>query len=187
MGVPSAGFGAAAFVLAALLPCPWSPGAAAQDGSLEYAVKATYLYKFAPFVEWPPGAFAGATSPVEICIVGDDPFGTTLDRAVEGQRLGERGFAVRRLGPSELPVSCHVAYLAATGARPVAETLRAVAGAPVLTVTDDAASPRAKGIVNFVIREGRVRFEIDNLTAAQGGMAISSKLLGIAVAVRGRE
>lgn len=187
MGVPSAAFGAAALVVAVLSSCPRSPGAAAQDGSLEYAVKATYLYKFAPFVEWPPGAFATATSPVEICIVGDDPFGATLDRAVEGQRLGERAFAVRRLGPSEPPVSCHVAYLAATGARPVAETLRAVAGAPVLTVTDEAPSLRAKGIVNFVIREGRVRFEIDNRAAAEGGIAISSKLLGIAVAVRARE
>jgi hypothetical protein len=187
MDLPSAGFGAVAFVLAALSPCPWSRGAAAQEASLEYAVKATYLYKFAPFVEWPPGAFATATSPVEICVVGDDPFGPTLDRALEGQRVGERAFALRRLGPSELPVSCHVAYLAATGAQPVAETLRAVAGAPVLTVTNEAVSPRAKGIVNFVLREGRVRFEIDNRAAAEAGIAISSKLLGIAVAVRGRE
>jgi len=55
----------------------------AQD-SLETAVKATYLYKFAPFVTWPqrPGPFV-------ICVVGRDPFGPVLDQAVAGQRAGE--------------------------------------------------------------------------------------------------
>ena len=36
------------------------PGPAlAAPGSLEMAVKASYLTKFAPFVQWPPRAFAG--------------------------------------------------------------------------------------------------------------------------------
>ena len=55
----------------------------------------------------------------------------------------------------------------------------------MLTVTDAATDPAAKGIINFVIEDDRVRFEIDNSTAAAGGLTISSKLLSLAVHVTG--
>ena len=42
--------------------------------SLEYSVKAAFLYKFGAFVDWPPTAFDAVTSPFFLCIVGDDPF-----------------------------------------------------------------------------------------------------------------
>src|SRR5689334_7477550 len=55
-----------------------APGrAAAQRPSLEYQVKAAYLAKFVPFVEWPPAALAPG-APVNLCVAGDDPFGPAL-------------------------------------------------------------------------------------------------------------
>ena len=58
--------------------------------------------------------------------------------------------------------------------------LRALQGAPVLTVTDGAAAP---GIVDLVLSGGRVRFRIDDETARASRLAISSKLLSLAVSV----
>ena len=57
----------------------------------DYAVKAAYLAKFALFVEWPEAAFDSSTSPVNLCVAGTDPFGTTLDRLVEGERIDPPG------------------------------------------------------------------------------------------------
>ena len=62
----------------------------------EYAVKAAYLYKFAAFVEWPKSSFSQPDSPLNVCIVGFDPFGAYLDRAIAGQRIGERPVVARR-------------------------------------------------------------------------------------------
>jgi len=56
----------------------------------------------------------------------------------------------------------------------------------VLTVTDSMTDPRSKGIINFVIDNNRVRFEIDNRAAAENGLTISSKLLSLAISVRPR-
>ena len=55
--------------------------AAAQTPSLESAVKAAYLTKFIPFIQWPDTAFASPAAPVTICVLGDDPFGPSLDMA----------------------------------------------------------------------------------------------------------
>ncbi|MGQ9369876.1 YfiR family protein [Azospirillum sp. ST 5-10] len=161
---------------------PALAGATMADAdSLELAVKATYLYKFAPFVAWPEAALGGPDAPIAVCIVGPDPFGSVIDRAVAGQRLGERPFVVRRPASAAAADGCHVAFVGHRDPGAVAAALRGLRGRPVLTVTDRQGAREAKGIVNFVIVDGRVRFEIDGRTAAENGIAISSKLLSLAV------
>jgi hypothetical protein len=158
--------------------------AEATEESLEYAVKATYLYKFAPFVEWPTGA--STSTALELCVAGDDPFGSILDRAVSGQRVGGRPVEVRRLAAVRPGDDCHILYLAGSPEQSTAEALEAMRGAPVLTVTDAAQGEGPKGVIHFVIQDNRVRFEIDAQAASARGLKISSKLLDLAVNVRRR-
>ena len=85
MSTPRLSRGVWLVVAAVLFAVP----AAAQTASLELAVKATYLVKFAPFVEWPPEAFAAADSPLVICIVGHEPFGDMVARAIDSQPFSQ--------------------------------------------------------------------------------------------------
>ena len=154
-------------------------------GSLEYPVKATYLYKFAPFVTWPDTAFSAAGSPFVICILGEDPFGPVLDQAVSTQRIGQRALLVRRLDRVDRGSGCQILYLGGARGQSAGDAIAAVRGTPVLTVTD-AARAEPQGVIHFVVRDNRVRFQIDDQAAAQNGLAISSKLLSLAVSVRPR-
>jgi hypothetical protein len=154
--------------------------ATAADLPLEYAVKASYLYKFAPFVQWPPAAFESAIDPLTICIAGQDPFGKTLDDAVRGQRVNGHLIVVRHIDALRPGVACHILF-AGSGAG-AEELLHAVAHQPVLTVTDRSRGV-AGGMIQFVMVNGRVRFMIDQGAAEESGVAISSKLLGLAVSV----
>lgn len=149
----------------------------------EYAVKAAYLHKFGPFVEWPPGTFDSAAAPVTICVVGQDPFGQVLDRAVEGQRVGARSVVAKRLARIEGDSGCHIAYITGGRGQSVSEALAALKGRPVLTVTDSRTSS-ARGMVHFAIQSNRVRFHIDSAAAAAHRVTISSKLLSLALSVR---
>ena len=169
--------------VAALALLPGQP-ALSQGESLEYAVKATYLYKLVPFVEWPVEAPAG--TPIPLCVVGDDPFGPLLELAVSGQRIGDREMTVRRMSAVGPDASCQIVYLGGSSEQSVAEALEALRGAPVLSVTDEAQSSQTKGIVHFVIENDRVRFEIDAQAASASGLKISSKLLDLAVNSRRR-
>jgi hypothetical protein len=143
--------------------------------SLEYTVKAVYLTKFAPFVQWPVEPVIG--SPLALCVAGSDPFGTVLDKAIMGQ-VG-RPIVVKRLAVLTPDSGCHVAFVGSGAA--AAQSLAAVRGQPVLTVSENAADDSARGIVNFIVRAGRVRFEIDKPTAERSRLVISSKLLNLAV------
>lgn len=154
------------------------PATAAGAGLPEAAVKAAYLYKFAPFVTWPN---SDASGPFNLCVVGDDPFGPLLDRAVAGQTLGTRPIQVLHIDTIGPQSNCDIAYLGGSRGESVAEALRAVRGTPTLTVTDEDAPP---GIIAFAVADGHLRFRVDQVQAQENGLVISSKLLSLALAVR---
>lgn len=169
---------AAAFLLALGAASHASTPARAQD-SLEYEIKAAYLVKFAPFIEWPASAFPSPTSPLTICVVGPDPFGPLLDRAAAGARDGARAVTIRRL-PAPEP-GCQVLFAGGDN-QAVENVLQDVKDRPVVTVTDSGVS--AHGIISFVVVGNHVRFDIDQAQADADSIRISSKLLDLAYAVR---
>jgi len=153
--------------------------ARAGDLPLEYAVKASYLYKFAPFVQWPPAAFDSASAPLTICIAGPDPFGPALGEAVKGQRVNGHPIMVRHVDAVRPGMPCQILFVAGDETE---EDLHAIAHEPILTVTDRVRGSTG-GMIQFVTVGGRVRFAIDQAAAQYSGIAISSKLLGLAVSV----
>jgi YfiR/HmsC-like len=173
--------GAATLLLLALL---LSPSQAAPPA--DYAVEAAYLTKLAPFVEWPADTFPGPTSPLVICVVGYDPFGVLLDHLAGNQPAGSRPAIVRRLRFAARDSACHVMFIGGSDTQSVAHALEIVQKRPILTVTDDEIEQDARGIIHFVVEGSRVRFDIDDASAAESGLTVSSKLLGLARHVRPR-
>lgn len=171
-----AGLSAAALLLSA------ASASAGPEAELE-TEKATYLYKLALFVDWPASVFPQPTTPVTICVLGDDSLAATLEKVVAGKTRGRRPIAAKRLGRANPDAGCQIAYVAETSEPSVPEALQTFEGAPVLTVTE-AEAPDRRGMVNFVLQENRVRFEIDEAAAAQNGVEISAKLLRLALSVR---
>jgi YfiR/HmsC-like len=156
----------------------------ADGGDLDLEVKAIYLYRFAPFVSWPARVYERRHAPLVICVQGLDPFGPVLDRAAGGQWVGPHPVLVRRLERIERGSGCHIAYLAGGPAQSGGEALLALEGEPVLTVTDEARGEPVKGIVHLLRARGKVRFSIDTGQAGEHGVAISSKLLALALEVK---
>lgn len=172
-----------AILLAALAPL-LAAAAAAAPGSLEYPVKAAFLPKFASYVSWQRGQMRPG-APFTVCVVGDDPFGSVLDQLVAGQSVEGAAVTVRRVADASGAGGCQIAYVAGSARQPAAAALKALAGEPMLTVTDDARSS-ARGVIHYVVRGGRVRFHIDAASAARHGLAIRSPLLALALSVKTR-
>ena len=168
-------------VLAILFPY----GVRADNASLEFAVKAAFITKFLPFVEWPNGAFAATGGSLRICVAGRDPFGDLLDRAADHQSISGHPLTVQRFPVVAKNNGCQVLYAGGSPEQPVADMLTAVRGTPVLTLTDNASGPKNRGMINFIVSDNRVRFEIDEAAAERNGLTISSKLLSLATRVLG--
>jgi len=148
----------------------------------ETQVKAAFLPRFARYVTWPSNVRPAGAEPMTLCVIGRDPFGRLLDGAAASQAVDGRRIVIRRISQVGKAGGCHIAFLQGDQNQSTGQMLAALAGRPVLTVTDARAGPQ-RGIVHFLVVDGRVRFFIDQARAERQNLAISSRLLALAVRV----
>jgi hypothetical protein len=172
----------AVIVMLALLHIPVLE--AQQPKVPEYQVKATYLYNFGRFVQWPPNATAAKGDSFSICILGQDPFGATLDSTVAGEMLDGKPLAVKRISTARNAGECRILFISSTEENHLKEILVALDESGILTVSDMPAFSRRGGMIQFVLEGDRVRFEINLTKVETAKLTLSSELLKVATTVR---
>ena len=156
----------------------------ASPASLEYQVKAAFLYNFVSFTEWPAVAFESSSSPLRICMLGNDPFAGQLDAIVTGESVVGHALVVERLLRPPESRRCHVLFISREETFRTADVMRELGTAPVLTVGESVRFWRDGGLVNFVLDAGHVRFDVNQKSAQQRRLVFSSKLLNVARSVQ---
>jgi hypothetical protein len=154
----------------------------AQDSpaSSEYLIKAGFIYNFANLVQWPANAFAQADSPIVIGILGEDPFGTVLDRVLAGKRVNGRVFLLKRLKSVPDLKECHIVFVSSSEVAHLTEAVRLVKGMPILTIGEIPGFAKRGGIINLVLEDNKVHFEVNVEAAKEADLNISSRLLALA-------
>lgn len=157
---------------------------ASPDRAGEYDVKAAFLYNFTKFVEWPASAFEG-DEPFVIGVVGDDPFGDSLEDVLAGKSVGDRPLAIRRYPQLEALGRCHLLFLDDSLEAQVGRVLGRLGDAHVLTVADFEEGVEQGVMIGFRTQSRKVRFDINAAAAEARSLKISSRLLSLAGTVIG--
>jgi hypothetical protein len=159
---------------------------AAQDGALEYQIKAAFLFNFAKFVEWPADAFQDRNAAFTICLAGD-PFQGAVEKTIEGEAWNGRRLSVKRVESGSELRGCQLVYISRAAAARNMEILMAAANEPILTVGETENFIAAGGIIRFTEGGRRIRFEINPDAADRASLRVSSRLLRLADIVRLRQ
>jgi hypothetical protein len=158
----------------------------------EYEVKAAFMYNFLKFIDWPEEKTAKTGNQITICILGQDPFGGAAD-ILKGKKVEERDVVLKRIeslqqlkdaadanGQMDALKKCHLLFICKSEQKNTKEIIDLVKNSGVLTVADTQGFLDDGGIVNFIIEDNKVRFDI-NLTASEkAGIKIRSQLLRLA-------
>lgn len=156
----------------------------AAPGISEYQVKALFLFNFIKYVEWPQDTFEGPDTPITIGVFGKDPFNGDLQRAVNGKDINGRKIIVKTVGNDADPATFNLLFISASENANLDRILEAVKGSPVLTVGEDWQFIKKGGIINFVIKDEKVRLEISLPASHEAHLQISSRLLSVADVVK---
>jgi hypothetical protein len=162
-------------LMAGLLLLVITASAHAVEPVPEFELKAAFLYNFALFTEWPGKPERVLT----MCLDGKDRFGAAVD-SIEGKPVKNASIRIRRPYSVSQLRGCHMLFIADSEQHQLQEILEALKGAAVLTVTDSKGAGRAGAMINLVLVEQRVTFEINTEAAQAAGLGISSKLLRLA-------
>lgn len=155
----------------------------ADDANVEYKVKAGYLYNFTKFITWPEDRY----ETFNLCIVGEDPFGTLIDPIEQRTAFG-RPIKLFRTNSLNKKQHCHILFLNGSikdkllikGMLVIDDTHTS------LTVGESEGFAAQGGMISFVNRLGKIKLQINLKALQQSGLKISAKLLEVAELIDGK-
>ena len=161
---------------------------AESDNSQEYKVKAAFLYNFIKFVEWPKEKVADGNS-ITIGIIGNNPFGKAFE-PLKGKEIKDKKVIVKQFKGNEESKhpeerltayrKCHVLFVCRSEKKHLDQIIKSVKDHSVLMVGDMEDFLESGGIINFLMEDEKVCFEIHNTAAKRAKLDIRSKLLRLA-------
>lgn len=159
------------------------------DETRAIKVRASYLYNFAKFTEWPDDAFEDEASPFVVGVLGDGPFGQILSDTVKSKRIGRRSITIKRLqwskpGDRRALAGCHVLYVTDSEEALLKEFLAVLKEKPILLVSGIRGFASDGGMIGFMLENERIIFEINRESLKQAHLKVSAKLLKLARIVK---
>ena len=149
-------------------------------------VKAAFIYNFARFTEWPAAAFSSASSPFLIGVSGDEVMRQTVETVVKGKAVDGRQIRTRTVKDEKDLGDIQLLFVGESSNSRVGELVKALKGRPVLTVGALDRFCDRGGMINFLLEDNRVRFEIRFDATEQAGLKVSSRVLTLAKTVHGK-
>jgi len=147
---------------------------------LEYQIKAAFIYNFLKFIDLPKVKENGT---INVCIFGDDPFGKAI-YLLEGKKVGNKTLHIKKIDEVKKISGCQVVFFPASQKDKLKEALEFAKKKPILTIGEVPHFLDMGGVINFVIIDGKIRFEINESIARELGIKISSRLLRLARQVK---
>jgi hypothetical protein len=167
-----------------LLLCAAPSALGQSEGIAEYRVKLAFLYNFAQFVSWPPETFSDANAPLNLCVLGTDPFAGELAQSLTGRTAKGHPIQIRKLKAADDPKSCNVLFVRESEKAAARTILHTLKGCPTLTVGEAKGFIDMGGEINLILEDSKLHFEINMDAATESRLRISSKLLALAKIVK---
>jgi hypothetical protein len=177
-------------ILLALIVAPL-PADGASGREREKRIKAAFLYKFLSrqHMIW-PAAVESSRKTIRIGILGTCPFPKDAFAKIEGTELRGRKIVIAKYPagtPAKTLVSCDLLFISSSLKSRTPEILKSLGKAPVLTVGESEGFVDGGGMVRFVIKDGRTRFELNRSAATRVGIRFRTSFLKAAIRVVEKE
>jgi uncharacterized protein DUF4154 len=151
----------------------------------EYKVKAVYLYNFGKFVQWPEARETrDQLEPFLICVLGKNPFGGLLESTIKGEDVNGMHLSAKRVTNAADTTGCRILFISSSETDRLGKILEELQSKPILTVSDIANFCDRGGMIQFELKDEKVRFAVNMTAAEKAGLTLSSQLVKVATSVR---
>ena len=160
----------------ALVVALFLPHSSRASSLIEYEVKASFLYNFTKFVDWPSSARRGDFS---ICVIGKDYFGNALDSLKDKEVDGD-AIEIKNTNQYNKSLGCNIAFISKSEGKSVGDIIKEINGDPVLTVSDISDFAKNGGMLELRSEGEKVSISANPSSAKKSDIKISSRLLNLA-------
>ena len=142
--------------------------------SPEYLLKATWVYNFIKYCEWPA---RNADEPIVIGILGEDPFGESMDKVTRGKTIENRPLVIKRSRLLDDLGKAQVIFVSSSEKDRLGAILPGLRTLPCLTISDAPGFAVSGGIISLWVESDSVRFHVNPQAAQEAGLRVRAQLL----------
>lgn len=141
---------------------------------------ARFLMNFGRFIDWPETAFTGADSDLNVCVLGENQLGRSLDQIINGKRAGDRTMTVKELPGSDVAgaKTCHIVWVSASESGRAGEVTTALEGTNTLTVSEIDRFPESGGMIGLAGERGdKIAIRMNRAKIESAGLNVREQLM----------
>lgn len=145
-----------------------------------YKMHTVFIFSFTRYIQWPDTYNAGN---FEILVLGDSPILEELKSMAELKKVGDRTIKVTKISsPSEIR-KCNILFIPASESSRITEVLTKVSTQSILVVTEEPGLGAKGSNVNFITKDGKLAFELNQGASTKQSLKISNELSRLAILI----
>lgn len=144
----------------------------------EFVLKSAYLEKFAVFTDWP--SYLKMDNPeinFIIGVYGDHKITEVLKKFYKTQKIRNKNVLIKQIQSSSDYYACNIIFITNEGKGNLSSIIEFTNDKPILTVGDTEGFAKNGVLINFYIKDEKLRFEVNETSVKKAGLSLSYHLL----------
>lgn len=145
-----------------------------------YQLHAVYMYQFIKYIKWPENAESGD---FVIGVLGESPATEHLQKMANTKKAGSRNIVLKKFNsPSEVKET-HMLFIGKGVTSDMASIIKHTQNTNTLLVTEEEGFGLEGSNINFVVRNGRLVFELNQNAMERENLKVSTELAKLAIVI----
>ena len=145
-----------------------------------YKMHTVFIFSFTRYIQW-PDAYSGGE--FEILVLGDSPIVDELKAMAQVKKVGDRAIKVTKINNVSEIRKCNILFIPASKSPQIAEVLAKVTTQSILVVSEEQGLGAKGSNVNFVTKDGKLAFELNQGATTKQGLKVSNELSRLAILI----
>ncbi len=139
-----------------------------------------FIYNFSKFIQWPTEYKSGD---FVIGVLGNSPIKEHLESMAKNKKVGNQSFKVVSFkSPAEIG-KCHILYIPTEKSESLEACVSQIQSSATLIITDKPGLAKVGSGINFLIVNGKPKFELNKLAAEKRKLKVSTELAKLAILI----
>jgi hypothetical protein len=155
---------------------PLSEAQAQQD----YRFHSVFMYNFTKYIQWPSSV---QTGDFIIGVLGNSPIVKELEKMAENKTVGSQKISVKKFKSVADISPCQMLFIPSADSRDFESALEKLKGKPTLILTEKNGLGQKGSGINFVLVDGKWKFELNENATKDAGLKVSKELSRLAILI----
>ena len=145
-----------------------------------YKMHTVFIFSFTRYIQWPEPYNGGD---FEILVLGDSPIVDELKSMAQVKKVGDRAIKVTKINSVAEIRKCNILFIPTAKSPQITEALAKITTQSILVVTEEQGLGAKGSNINFVTKDGKLAFELNQGATTKQGLKVSNELSRLAILI----